>query len=174
MVGRTYCVLCKCRWNVNVSSYRLRKYIAILLFLTLIFICAFLTFEKSIYLNFYRGYSRTENKIFYIIPIGSKEQKSDVILNYFEGREREKLPDHWILLTVIYYDSKFKIRSIDGIGLAVLKMIEYYNGNHKLFNDKDSNFIHDSLIEILNSSSERDQSVMVKNLNEKIHDILRR
>lgn len=165
-------MLCKCQRNVNVSNYRFRRYIVVLLFLTLIFICAFFTFEKKIYLNFYSGYSRTENKVFYIIPVGNKEQKNDTILNYFEDRKR--LPNQWILMTVICYDSKFKIRSTDGVGLAVLKIIEYYNRNHKLFNDKDSNFIHDSLIEILNSSSKRDQSVMIKNLNEKIHNILRR
>ena len=141
--------------------------LVVLLFLGLFSIFALFTVERRMDLNFCRGLTRTEYKILFTIPLGSKTEKNDYIYDYFKG-EWNRLPDRWIYMGTKYYDCRLNQRITNGLGFLVLKIMNYHTQNDNLSDDKESSFIHELLIEILNTASAIKQSNLLRDLDDKI------
>lgn len=157
-------------WNVNVSrsisTILLILFLSLGLFLLLLGACS--TYEKELYLNFHNGRFRQEKSVFHLFPVGVVEGQNEVVLKYFSPANRKLLPDQWIHIRTLYRDSRWHVRSQDGRGAAILKIIQECNLYCDQLSDEDTAYVRQVLMKILNTASEADSGNMARTLEARI------
>ncbi len=144
----------------------MKQLILITVFL-IIFIVIFsiITYEEIYDINFYTSMGRHRAQIMKIFTLKTEYRINQKVKSFFDEQELSKMPDRWETIANVYKNIHGRQRSKDGLGMTVMKIIDYCTYPDTPLSLGEKKIIRSALIKYISCKNERKKSWALASLH---------